>query len=71
MTTFTYLFGSEVVDREDDPVSVRTHQLRQGAALLLVVGQPLQEAVLVDLSNKKWTHGNPMRRGMTHAHRVV
>ncbi len=42
-----------VVHREHHPVPVRPHQLGQRAALLLAVGQPLEEAVLVDLAHEE------------------
>ena len=45
------------MNREDDPVSIRTEELAQRARLLLVVGQPLQEAVLVNLPDEKGSPG--------------
>ena len=63
-----------IVDAEHHPVPVALHQLGQGTRLLLVIWQPLEESILVDLADKeRWTkwHGTnkvtklktrPMRR---------
>jgi hypothetical protein len=67
-----YLLRAEVMNRKDDPVAIRPHQLGQRAALLLVVSQPLQEPVLVNLPDEERTDGKAVgRRDKSRMWRMV